>query len=271
MRDLKQLHPELQEKWDTLVEKCKKQGIYIKYSECLRTKEEQDALYAKGRTAPGSIVTNARGSSYSSQHQWGIAVDFFLDMDIDCDGSKSDDAFNNSKNHFTKVGQIAKSIGLGWGGDWKSIVDTPHLYLPQWGSTTTQLKQLYGTPEKFFKTWKSNSSVITFKKPSTEWVKNVQRNLGANIDGIVGKETLSRTVKLSKNTNSKHKVIKQVKNRLKSLGYYTGEINNIYDDNLVSAVKKLQKDIGIKEEGWIAKGQTTWKVLLGLKITGAKK
>ena len=265
MRDLKQLHPELQEKWDTLVEKCKKQGIYIKYSECLRTKEEQDALYAKGRTAPGSIVTNARGSSYSSQHQWGIAVDFFLDMDIDCDGSKSDDAFNNSKNHFTKVGQIAKSIGLGWGGDWKSIVDTPHLYLPQWGSTTTQLKQLYGTPENFMKTWKFET--IKFKKPSEQWIKNVQKKLGAKVDGIARTETLSKTIKLSKWTNSKHSVVKQVQNRLKSLGYDCGETDGIYGEKTELAVKALQRDIGIKEEGYIAKGQTTWKVLLGLKTS----
>ena len=144
-RDLTQLHPELQTKLNKLVEKCKQVGISIKFAECLRTVEEQDALYAKGRTASGSIVTNAKGSSYSSQHQWGIAADFYLDMDIDGDGQKSDDAYNDSKGYFTKVGQLAKSIGLGWGGDWTSIVDTPHVYLPQWGSTVTKLKQLYGT------------------------------------------------------------------------------------------------------------------------------
>ena len=266
-RDITQLHPKLQEKWKTLVKKCAEQGISIKYSECLRTVAEQDALYAKGRTDKSScIVTNARGSSYSSQHQWGIAVDFYLDMDIDGDGKKSDDAFNDSKHHFEKVGKIAKSIGLGWGGDWTSIKDTPHLYLPQWGSTTTRLKSQYQTPEKFFKTWKkTDTKVVTFEKPSTTWVKEVQEILGTKVDGIAGTKTLAKTIKISKKTNAKHKVVKLVQQRLNDLGYNCGKADGIFGTKSFNAVKALQKDIGVKQEGWLGKGQVTWKVLLGLK------
>ena len=79
-RDITALHPDLQVAAAKLKEICKAHGISINYSECLRTKAEQDALYAKGRTAPGKIVTKAKGSSYSSQHQWGVAIDFYLDM-----------------------------------------------------------------------------------------------------------------------------------------------------------------------------------------------
>ena len=111
MRDMTQLHPLLQIKAAQLKEACQKQGISIQFSECLRTTQEQDALYAQGRTTPGSIVTNAKGSTYSSQHQWGIAIDFYLDMDINGDGNKKDDAFNNSTSLFDRVGAIAKSIG----------------------------------------------------------------------------------------------------------------------------------------------------------------
>src|SRR5690606_22511724 len=39
-----------------------------------RTWAEQDALYAQGRTKPGSIVTNAKGGQ--SNHNFGIAMDF---------------------------------------------------------------------------------------------------------------------------------------------------------------------------------------------------
>lgn len=42
---------------------------------------------------------------------------------------------------------------LGWGGDWTSIVDKPHVYLPDWGSGTGVLKQQYGTFERFKQTW----------------------------------------------------------------------------------------------------------------------
>lgn len=144
-RDITMCHPRLQKLAAQLAKECKKQGLIIKIGECFRTVAEQDALYAQGRTTSGSIVTNAKGSSYSSQHQWGIAFDFFRN-----DGKG---AYNESGDFFGRVGAIGKQLGLGWGGDWKSIVDKPHLYLPDWGSTTSKLRQLYGTPDKFKVTW----------------------------------------------------------------------------------------------------------------------
>lgn len=54
---------------------------------------------------------------------------------------------------FKKAAEIAKGLGLAWGGDWKSLEDKPHLYLPDWGSGTGILKQKYGTFENFKKTW----------------------------------------------------------------------------------------------------------------------
>ena len=165
-RDITQLHPKLQEIIPKLIEECKKQDISIKIGECLRTVKEQDELYAQGRTKEGSIVTNAKGSNYSSMHQWGIAFDFYLDMDIDKDGNKSDDAFNNSKKTFQKVGAIGKKLGLEWGGDWRSIVDLPHFQLDDWGSDAKTLKATYKTPKKFFATWKEEKKA-TITKTST--------------------------------------------------------------------------------------------------------
>ena len=164
MRDIKALHPDLQTKIALLQKECKKQGITIGIGECLRIKAEQDALYAQGRTKPGKIVTKAKGSTYSSMHQWGVAFDFYLKMDVDKDGSTSDDAFNNSTGLFNKVGKIGQSIGLEWGGSWKSIKDLPHFQLPNWGSTPTKLKKLYGTPEKFMATWKKTGQAVTATK-----------------------------------------------------------------------------------------------------------
>ena len=167
MRNVSQLHPELKKKVVKLQKECLKAGIKIKIGECFRTVAEQNALYAKGRTAPGSIVTNAKGNSYSSMHQWGIAFDFFLDMDVDKDGKTSDDAFNNATKLFNKVGAIGKKLGLEWGGDWKSIKDLPHFQLPDWGSTASQLKAKYGTPDKFKATWGVKKEVKNVKaKPN---------------------------------------------------------------------------------------------------------
>lgn len=166
-RDITQLHPKLQEIIPKLIEECKKQDISIKIGECLRTVKEQDELYAQGRTKPGSVVTNAKGSNYSSMHQWGVAFDFYLDMDIDGDGTKSDDAFNNSKKTFQKVGAIGKNLGLEWGGDWRSIVDMPHFQLDTWGSDAKTLKATYKTPKKFFASWKEEKKSATTTKTST--------------------------------------------------------------------------------------------------------
>lgn len=155
MRDIKQCHPRLQKLADELVTACERKGLKIKITECLRTAAEQDSLYAQGRTKPGNRVTNARGSSYSSMHQWGVAFDFCRN-----DGKG---AFNDDDGFFKKVGIIGQTLGLEWGGSWKSIKDKPHFQLPDWGSTATKLKRTYGTPERFFSTWGNASS----KKKST--------------------------------------------------------------------------------------------------------
>ena len=145
MSDITLCHPRLQTLAAKLVEECARQGLQIKIGETLRTVEEQDELYAQGRTDPGNSVTNARGSNYNSYHQWGTACDFYR-----ADGR---DAYYDNDKFFTKVGQIGVSLGLEWGGNWKSIQDKPHFQLPDWGSTTKGIKKLYATPGEFMKTW----------------------------------------------------------------------------------------------------------------------
>ncbi len=170
--DRKKLHPWLDHKLGLLLKECAKEGIYLIITEGFRTVAQQNALYAKGRTKPGKVVTNARGSSYSSQHMWGVAFDI---------------AVNDTKRLYDdgligRVAKIAKSekVGLGWGGDWKSFRDTPHFYLKKWGSGTGELKATYGTPAKFKKTWrkkvKRKKGLLIWKdadkKASLKRVKN---------------------------------------------------------------------------------------------------
>ncbi len=40
-----------------------------------------------------------------------------------------------------KIAPVGKSLGLEWGGDWKSIVDNPHFQLKT-GKSMAQLRQL---------------------------------------------------------------------------------------------------------------------------------
>lgn len=285
MRDMTQLHPLLQIKAAQLKEACQKQGISIQFSECLRTTQEQDALYAQGRTTPGSIVTNAKGSTYSSQHQWGIAIDFYLDMDINGDGNKKDDAFNNSTGLFDRVGAIAKSIGLGWGGDWTSIKDRPHLYLPDWGSTTSRLRQLYGTPDKFMTTWGASqlpgqtgsngnapADSISGNTPAstaytkTQFIREIQSCTGSKVDGIAGPETIRNTITVSASRNRKHKAVSSIQKRLNALGFDCGTADGIAGPKFTAAVNRYQCNI-LKYrnlDGEITAGKNMWKSLLGM-------
>lgn len=175
MRDTKVLHPRLQEKITELLNACASAGLKIGIGECVRTKAEQDALYAKGRTQPGSIVTNAKGSTYSSMHQWGVAFDFYRN-----DGKG---AYNDNDNFFKKVGKIGMSLGLEWGGNWKSCVDKPHFQLPDWGSGPSKLKSVYGTPDKFMATWKINKE----DEPMTEKEKQEFETLSQRVNELENK------------------------------------------------------------------------------------
>lgn len=78
-----------------------REGYRIRYHSGRRTCAEQDKLFAQGRTAPGAIVTNARGCQ--SWHVLGRAVDFdFVKGERDRD--------------YRRIGQIAESFGCVWGG-----------------------------------------------------------------------------------------------------------------------------------------------------------
>lgn len=276
MNNITALHPRLQTKLAVLKEQCKKQGVSILYSECLRTKAEQDALYAKGRTAPGSKVTNAKGSTYSSQHQWGIAADFYLDMDVDGDGDKKDDAFNNSTGLFEHVGSIAKSIGLGWGGDWTSFKDRPHLYLPDWGSTTAKLRQQYGTPERFMASWgdsktadaavQAANTVSSGGYERTQFIMDVQAATGSKVDGKAGQETIRNTVTVSASKNRKHLVVIPTQKRLNALGYDCGAVDGIAGPKFTAAVNLYQKNVLRYKnfDGEITARKRMWKSLLGM-------
>ena len=150
-RDITKLHPIAQEKARQLVSLCASNGLKISIGECVRTVAEQDKLYAQGRTTSGNKVTNAKGSSYSSMHQWGVAFDFIRD-----DGKGS---YNDTDGFFTKVGKLGQSIGLEWGGSWKSLKDKPHFQLSDWGSTTSKLKSTYKNPTNFINSWVQTQSI----------------------------------------------------------------------------------------------------------------
>lgn len=92
------------------------QGLRIKIVSGYRSYAEQDKLYAKGRTRPGRKVTNAKGGY--SWHNFGLAVDFTFA-----------DPKNATDLNWNKLGKAGTSLGLEWGGTFRTIIDKPHFQL----------------------------------------------------------------------------------------------------------------------------------------------
>ncbi len=107
-------------------------GIPINIISGTRTFGEQDALYAQGRTAPGDIVTNARGGY--SNHNFGIAFDI---------GVFSGNRYLPESPLYKAVGALGMELGLEWGGNWKTIVDQAHFQLrPAWAGDMSERAML---------------------------------------------------------------------------------------------------------------------------------
>src|SRR5262249_22134008 len=93
-------------------------GMTVKIISATRTFAEQNELFSRGRTKPGPKVTNARGGQ--SNHNFGAAWDI---------GVFKNGAYEPESPLYKKVGAIGKSLGLEWGGDWKSFPDEPHFQI----------------------------------------------------------------------------------------------------------------------------------------------
>lgn len=130
---LKGLHPSLAESARRLIRRAHGEGIYVIITQGLRSNSEQNALYAQGRTAPGSIVTNARGGY--SYHNYGLAFDVCV-----CD-VKAGRLIPNWQvdRRWGRAGAIGRELGLEWGGDWSSFKDYPHFQLA-FGLSINQLR-----------------------------------------------------------------------------------------------------------------------------------
>jgi peptidoglycan L-alanyl-D-glutamate endopeptidase CwlK len=128
---VQKLHPKIRDKAREFIVKAEQQGIILRITSGLRTWEEQDALYDQGRTKPGNVVTNAKGGS--SNHNYGLAFDVVP--------IENGNVNWNSKN-WSKIGQIGKSVGFDWGGDWSGFVDKPHFEM-LFGNNVSSLKKMY--------------------------------------------------------------------------------------------------------------------------------
>ncbi len=126
------LHQKVAEAAQKTIAETKNRGIIVAVHSGLRTAEEQEKLYAKGRTIVnpdgksaarpmGNIITNAR--AYESWHSFGLAVDIVFKTD------KGGWTWAKTPEEWGKLGAVGESFGLEWGGRWKKFPDVPHFQM----------------------------------------------------------------------------------------------------------------------------------------------
>jgi peptidoglycan L-alanyl-D-glutamate endopeptidase CwlK len=113
-KNLESVHPDLQALFNEVIKIYDCTIVFGK-----RTLEQQQELYAQGRTKPGSIVTYRDGIERRSKHQDGLAVDV-APYPID---------WSDHKRFFFLAGVVKAvatqlNIEYRWGGDWDSDNDT---------------------------------------------------------------------------------------------------------------------------------------------------
>ncbi|AJK89634.1 MULTISPECIES: M15 family metallopeptidase [Lysinibacillus] len=117
-RDLSELTAAAQTACRLLFQECFKAGIVdIFITETYRSQARQNYLYEQGRTRPGQVVTWTRNSNHTSRRAWDIAV------------APPRNLYDIST--LSKVGAIAKKLGIEWGGYWEAgKYDAPHFEIP---------------------------------------------------------------------------------------------------------------------------------------------
>lgn len=105
---------------------CAAEGIDLLIYCTYRSNEEQAAEYAKGRTAPGKIVTYAQpGQSKHNHTIFGVPASLAYDA-VPLVGGKA--AWNDARL-LQRMGELGEQAGLQWAGRWKRFKETVHFQL----------------------------------------------------------------------------------------------------------------------------------------------
>lgn len=112
-----QLHPAFSRKIGELIDKAAAHGLELYVQEGYRSPEAQAKIPS----------ANTRAKPGFSFHNYGLAADIVFRNNT---GGPSWD----EKHDWKRLGELGRTIGLEWGGDWKSIKDRPHFqYSPHHG------------------------------------------------------------------------------------------------------------------------------------------
>lgn len=98
-----------------------------------------------------------------------------------------------------------------------------------------------------------------------QFVRDVQKALGAPVTGKANQATLRKTIAVSASVNNKHAVVKFLQKRLAALGYEeVGTADGAAGAKFKAAVSKFQSKNGCRANGELNEWDKTWHKLLGM-------
>jgi peptidoglycan L-alanyl-D-glutamate endopeptidase CwlK len=126
-RKLTDLHPLMQPLVVDFLARAELEGIDLLVTCTYRSDEEQEKLYAIGRTKPGRRVTNAPpGRSMHNFRFCGKPASLAVDVVPLRAGKPVWGTTGADLALWQKVGQLGEAAGLEWAGRWKRFREFPH-------------------------------------------------------------------------------------------------------------------------------------------------
>lgn len=144
-RRLEDLSPETRRLCLDFLRRVQVAGLEVLITCTYRSSEEQDELYARGRTKPGRKVTWVKGggSRHNEVDGYGKPASTAFDV-VPIRGGKlvwgtsgdglDDDPTDDDTDDlelWERVGILGEAAGLEWGGRWQRSKDRPHFQLPR--------------------------------------------------------------------------------------------------------------------------------------------
>lgn len=99
-----------------------------------------------------------------------------------------------------------------------------------------------------------------------QFIRDVQKATGSQVDGKAGPETLGNTPTVSARVNRTHPVVEYIQKRLYALGYkQVGEADGAAGPKFDEAMKAFQHNNGCTADGEATAKNKTWRKLLGME------
>lgn len=173
------------------------------------------------------------------------------------------------------VAQYAESVGIKGIGLYETAADGYFVHV----DARTAKSFWYGqaqAPRSTFGAYTGKPSTPPAATPTTppstggsytraQFIRDLQKAIGANADGVAGPETLSKAPTLAAWKNISHPAVLPVQRYLLTLGHPVGAADGVAGPLFTEAVKRYQADTGCKyRDGELTAQNETWRKLLGM-------